>query len=365
MSKYNQFTAMMAIARASFRSITRSPSAVIFTLLFPLIFIMVFGFIGGNGVSLDLAITSGSDRNNEYYVKLHQLPGVSVSESMTDEEMLHELEKGQLSGVITIRRNPDSAGPQYLLQIETGEAQPDQGAVLVSILENMVNNSNLEGLDPDKLKVDLRPVIREGRKFTMIDFILPGQLGFAILSAGVFGTAFVFFNLRQTLVIKRFFATPIRRPFILLGEALSRMVFSLLGSSLIIVIGYFAFGFTLINGLQTAITMLVLAAIGLIVFMGFGFIISGVAKNEAMIPPLANLITLPQFLLSGTFFPIEAFPEWLRPFCRILPLTHLNDALRKIAFEGAAFVDLALPLSVILLWGMVVYALAVKLFRWE
>lgn len=365
MNKYNQFTAMMAIARASFRSITRSPSAVIFTLLFPLIFIMVFGFIGGNGVSLDVAIASGSDRNNEWYVKLHQLPGVSIIESLTDKEIYHELEKGKLSGVITIRQNPDSTGPQYLLQIETGKAQPEQGAVLVSILENMVSKSNLEGLDPQDLKADLRPVIREGRKFTMIDFILPGQLGFAILSAGVFGTAFVFFNLRQTLVIKRFFATPIRRPFILLGEALSRMVFSLLGSSLIIVIGYFAFGFTLINGFQTALIMLMLAAIGLIVFMGFGFIISGVARNEAMIPPLANLITLPQFLLSGTFFPIEAFPDWLHPFCRILPLTHLNDALRKIAFEGAGLFDLIVPLTVILIWGVVVYALAVKLFRWE
>jgi hypothetical protein len=47
---------MFAIARASFRSITRSPSAVVFTLAFPLVFILVFGFIGGGGISVHVAV---------------------------------------------------------------------------------------------------------------------------------------------------------------------------------------------------------------------------------------------------------------------------------------------------------------------
>jgi len=64
-----------------------------------------------------------------------------------------------------------------------------------------------------------------GRIYREIDFILPGQLGFSLLSAGVFGVAFLFFNLRQHLVLKRFFATPIRRSYIVLGEAISRVIF--------------------------------------------------------------------------------------------------------------------------------------------
>lgn len=111
--------------------------------------------------------------------------------------------------------------------------------------------------------------------------------------------------------------------------------------------------------------MLLLAAIGLIVFMGFGFIISGLAKNESMIPPLANIVTLPQFLLSGTFFPIESFPSWLQPVCKALPLTYLNDALRKVAFEGAGFTDISSHLLVMLLWGVIAYAMATRFFRWE
>jgi ABC-2 type transport system permease protein len=94
-------------------------------------------------------------------------------------------------------------------------------------------------------------------------------------------------------------------------------------------------------------------------------VVSGIAKSESTIPPLANIVTLPQFLLSGTFFEISNFPDWLQPICRVLPLTYLNDAMRMVAYEGVGFSQLLLPLGVILAWGILIYALAVRVFRWE
>jgi len=111
--------------------------------------------------------------------------------------------------------------------------------------------------------------------------------------------------------------------------------------------------------------MLLLSALGLIVFMGFGFAISGVAKNETLVPPLANMITLPQFLLSGTFFSVDVFPKWLQNISYALPLTHLNDALRKVAFEGASLVGVSYEILILLAWGVGIYLLAGRLFRWE
>jgi len=361
---YNQFIAMFAVARASFRSITRSPSAVVFTLLFPLIFILVFGFIGNSVLEVKVSTTENSQLDNPVYAKLIESRGLKFIGGMTREEMDASLKKGNLDAILHFESV--EAGPsKYKIEMITSSASADKAAMLKLIIENIVNELNIDPETMNSQNVVFKQTRVQARKYTMIDFILPGQLGFSILSVGVFGTAFVFFNLRQTLVIKRFFATPIRKPYIILGEALSRIVFSLLGSLFIIVIGYYAFGFTLVNGVVTAITMLFLAAIGLIVFMGFGFIISGVAQNESMIPPLANTITLPQFLLSGTFFPITAFPEWLQPFCKILPLTHLNEALRMVAFEGASLASLWLQIGVVLLWGVVVYALSIRFFRWE
>ncbi|MNY61521.1 ABC-2 type transporter [compost metagenome] len=111
--------------------------------------------------------------------------------------------------------------------------------------------------------------------------------------------------------------------------------------------------------------MLLLSIMGLIVFMGFGFVVSGVAKSESTIPPISNIITLPQFLLSGTFFSIDAFPSWLQPISRALPLTYLNDAMRKVAFEGAGLWDVKHQILIMTIWGIGIYAVAVKVFKWE
>ena len=65
------------------------------------------------------------------------------------------------------------------------------------------------------------------------------------------------------------------------------------------------------------------------------------------------------------FFSIDTFPKWLQPICNVLPLTHLNDAMRNIAFEGSHLVDCGKQLGILGLWGVVLYAIAIKVFRWE
>ncbi len=376
---YSQWRAMLAISRASLRSITRSPSAVIFILVFPLVFIIVFGFVGSNSIKLDVGIHSQCDTSGAVYQEFKNVKNIRFVTDKSDEEMMALLEKGRMDAILFVHSGKNEMGNESI-EIISSKASREKGTFATSVLSNIIDRKNLEyysriqkQIPAEHLPVvkegdipaELRETKVEGREYKMIDFILPGQLGFSILSAGVFGTAFVFFSLRQTLVLKRFFATPIRRTFIVLGEALSRVVFQLAGALVIILLGKFVFGFTLVNGFVTLINLLILSAIGLIVFMGFGFVVSGLAPNESVIPPLANVVTLPQFLLSGTFFPVDAFPDWLQLVSKALPLTYLNDALRKVAYEGAGMMDISHELGIIIIWGVVIYAAAVKFFRWE
>lgn len=359
---YNHTKATLALAKASFRSIVRSPSAVVFTLAFPLIFILVFGFLGTGGIKVDLAVAPGSDLQNPVIKALEQTAVVHLITGKTTVEIEQRLEKGTIAGVIDIHRNSVPM-PAYLANVKYTSAAMDKGNILKSILTNLMYTLNTRDMKPSVAQISESTV--HGRTYRTIDFILPGQLGFSLLSTGVFGTAFVFFSLRQTLVIKRFFATPVRRSSIILGEGLARIGFALLGAVFIILIGHFFFHFTLIHGIFTVLNMLVLSVIGLIVFMGFGFVVSGIAKSESTIPPISNIITLPQFLLSGTFFSVETFPTWLQPISRALPLTYLNDAMRQVAFEGAGLWDVRQQILIMVIWGIGIYALAVKVFKWE
>jgi ABC-2 type transport system permease protein len=369
--KYSQLTAMFAISAASLKSMLRSPSSVIFTVAFPLIFIIVFGFINGGRIRLDVGIDPRSDTTGFVYKVFSESPSVQIERNFSMEELNHRLDRGRLDALVYF--HPLDNGHQSI-EVTKGKASAEKAAFVESVLSNIIAQQNIQTLkkmtarssfDQEEVISELKESIRQGPEYKMIDFILPGQLGFSILSAGVFGTAFVFFSLRQTLVLKRFFATPVKRMYIVLGEALSRLIFQLAGAAVIIFIGRYAFGFTLIHGLTTALQMLLLSALGLIVFMGFGFVVSGLAKNESVIPPIANIVTLPQFLLSGTFFPIDAFPDWLQYVSKALPLTYLNDAMRKVAFEGAGFSDISVSLLVLVGWGIIIYTAAVRVFRWE
>jgi ABC-2 type transport system permease protein len=364
---YSNFNATMAIAKASFRSIIRSPSAVVFSLAFPLIFILVFGFIGGgNGLKIDIGVMNGSDTTNGIYHAFKNSPGANLITNQTDAELLADLEKGRTDVLINIKKNNNPVTP-FIVDVKYTKASQDKGNLFRSLLlmPILTRVNQLKGATPPPPVAELHEETVTGRVYKNIDFILPGQLGFSLLSSGVFGTAFVFLSLRVTLVIKRFFATPVKRYSIVLGEMIARIIFSLIGALFIIGIGHYAFGFTLIHGFVTVLNMLVLSVIGLIVFMGFGFVVSGVAKNESSVPPIANIITLPQFLLSGTFFPIAVFPGWLQPISKALPLTYLNDAMRKVAFEGANLWEVNHQILILLLWMLIIYTVAVKTFKWE
>lgn len=366
-NNYSQWQAMLAISRASFRAIFRSPSAVIFSFAFPLIFILVFGFIGGGSPTVRIGFTKTTDttQRNAVYQQLTKYKTIRIVEK-SEEELQNDLSKGRITALIDMQPNKTDTFPLYNISVQTSTASVDRLAILQSTLKDIIVNIDRRAAPdaPTYAKIDLPPPM-PGRVYKTIDFILPGQLGFSLLSAGVFGVAFLFFNLRQQLVLKRFFATPIKRGYILFGEGISRVLFQLITAVVILLIGRFVFGFTLVHGAVTFIELLVLSLVGLIVFMGFGFIVSGLAKNESTIPPFANMFTLPQFLLAGTFFSIDTFPKWLQPICKILPLTHLNDAMRNIAFEGSHLIDCGKQLGILGIWGIVLYAIAIKVFRWE
>jgi len=368
--QYSQLRAMLAITKASLRSIVRSPSAVVFSIVFPFVFILVFGFIGNSGGKqrFNVVVANGSDTNNLLYQSLQKTEGVKFIHESTIVGLAMDQQKGKVAGMIYIKKNERGTSP-FNIRLTSTSSSNDKWPQLKTLIESRINEvSNSMYKDRpaySSFNFAYENDIKQIRQYKTIDFILPGQLGFSLLSAGVFGVAFMFYNLRSTLVLKRFFATPISRTYIILGESLSRVIFQMITAVVIIGAGYFFFGFTLINGWITFLQLMVLSFVGLLLFMGLGFIVSGVATSTSTIPPFANMITLPQFLLGGTFFSIDAFPKWLQPISRAMPLTHLNEAMRAVAFEGASLWEVKTEIGILLLWTVVVYIAATKLFKWE
>lgn len=365
MSKqYSQLKAMMAVTRASLKVSFTSMQAVFFSLFFPVVLIAIFGSLSrSRAVSIEVAFDSKTDTTGVY----RQISSSKLLdfEKGTPAEIDDLLTKGRITAKIRVIAVKDSTNTKYNIHLITSSASMQNYEALRTTLEKVIQ-------DADKEKYPARPStgfitteMVEGRSYTYIDFLLPGMIGFSLIGAAIFGVAFSFYSLKETLVLKRLYSTPIRKPYIVIGEGIARVVFQLTTVVVLIAFGYFVYNFKLADGLLTFINMLLLSFLGLVVFMGFGFVISGIAKNQNVIPVYANLFMFPQYFLSGTFFTKSALPAGLQSVINYLPLTALNDAMRNVAFEGSSLVACWKEIGILCVWGILVYAIAIRVFKWE
>lgn len=366
-SSYSQLRAAFALAKASLIATLRSPTSVVFSLLFPLIFIVVFGSMVDNTiVQLKIVIAPGSDTASTVYKAISSIDNITIDTVMNIRDAQDVLQKGRITAIVDIRKTASNSPVHgYELNITSSASSADQAALLRTQLKHVIAAINEKVFPANPSVAIINENELPGRAYRRIDFILPGQLGFSLLMAGVFGSSFLLFNLRQSLVLKRLSATPVNRAHIIMGEMLSRLFFHIITFIIIVVLGHFAFNFTLVNGFYTFMEMLFFSLFGVVIFMGIGFIISGVIQNESSIAPVANTVTLPQILLCGLFFPVENYPHWLQAFCNILPLTFFVDGLRKIAFEGGHFWQMPLQVFGLITWGVIISLAGIRLFKWE
>jgi len=354
---------MLAITKASLIAIFRSPQSVFFGIFFPIVLIVIFGALGGGGgLSVDVGIDSKSDTSNLIYASIKNSPLLNINDARQDtlEDLMN---KGRLTALIQI--NKISGTDTYDVHLRSSSANQLQLPALQSILNGIISTLDKK-IHPEQTSIATISVEEvQGREYKAIDFYLPGMIGFSLIGLAVFGVAFLFFNLRETLVLKRLYSSPINRLNIILGETLARVIFQMITVFVLILFGRFFYHFTLARGAITFIDMVIVSLIGLIVFMGVGFVISGVAKNQNIIPIYSNLFMFPQYFLSGSFFPTSILPKSIHWLIEALPLTALNDSLRKISFEGASIFDCWSQIGILLGWGVVIYFIAVKTFKWE
>lgn len=367
-SKYSQAKALAAITKASFKAILKHPTAIVFSIGFPLIFLWIFGSFGGGGsATYKLALSSKTDTTNNALLDSIKNNELLTVVSYNDSVLLKsDLEKGRIAGIIHVSKYlAGDSNTHYLVHLNTTTASIQDFGSVMQILENVQNKFERQSNPSYISLIKIIPKVEQIREYKSIDFVLPGQLGFSILFSTLFGIAFTFYSLREQLVLKRFYASPINKIYILIGIGFSRLLFQLINVIVLIVVGKYWLGFTLTHGFVTFIQMLVISMLLLFVLMGVGLIFSSIVKQDSTIPLLINLFALPQMLLGGTFFPITVFPSWMQTLCKIFPLTHFNIAIRKISFEGLSLIDCWQNISVISIWLVVVYTLVYKLFRWE
>lgn len=195
-----------------------------------------------------------------------------------------------------------------------------------------------------------------------IDFLIPGLLGFGLMSSGLWGVGFVIVDMRVRKLLKRMVATPMRRTDFLLSFVLMRALFLLGELPVLLGFAWAVFDVPVRGALWL---LLALATLGSLTFAGMGLLVGSRAQNVQTVGGLVNLLTLPMSIGSGVFFSSDRFPEVMQPFIKLLPLTALIDSVRAVMLEGAGPRAVWPEVLVMAVWGGVSFVLALRLFRWR
>ena len=212
----------------------------------------------------------------------------------------------------------------------------------------------------DPVATGERPVTEVGARY--IDFLIPGLVGLNLMGSGMWGIGFSVVSARVRKLLKRYAATPMRRGHYLLSFGLSRLIFLVLEVAAIVGFGWLVFGVAVRGSL---VVLAVVVLIGATSFAGLGLVVAARPRTIEAVSGWMNLVQLPMWLLSGSFFSYERFPEAVRPAIRALPLTALNDALRAVINDGAPLQSSWLELVVLAAWGAVSFVVALRTFRWQ
>ena len=342
-----RYNPLVELTLSRFREFLREPEAVFWVFAFPVIMTCALGIAfrsrGEEPVIVGVVEQAGAD---EVARALDGAGGFTVRRIAPDD--LDRAVRDGRAPVVVVPGTP----PAYRFDAARAESQVARLAVDRALQRAAGRRDAFTPVE--------EPVAIVGSRY--IDWLVPGLLGMNIMGTGLWGVGFAIVHARTKKLLKRLVATPMSRAHYLLSHVLSRFLFLALEVTVIIGFAWIFFGVA-VHGALWALAAI--AILGGLSFGGLGLLLASRVRTIEAVSGLMNLVMLPMWVLSGVFFASTNFPEAMQPFIKVLPLTALNAALRAIVNEGLALTAVTREIAILATWGLVSFALSLKLFRWQ
>jgi ABC-type multidrug transport system permease subunit len=333
------------------REFLREKEAVFWVFIFPVLMTFALG-IAFRNTAPDKALVAIEGNSSDSSVS--QIASVLSRSSEISATVLgpDEAALALRSGKVSVIVKPQNDSFEYRFDPTRPESRTAR-LIVDDVLQRAKGRSDVVSVGEEK-------VTEPGARY--VDFLVPGLIGMNLMGSGLWGLGFTVVIARSRKLLKRFAATPMRRSHYLLSFMLSRLMFLVLEVAAVIVFAWLVFGFT-VRGSWLSVSLI--TVLGGFTFSGLGLLVAARPTTIEGVSGLMNFIMLPMWLLSGTFFSSERFPQVFQPFIKALPLTALNNVLRSVMNEGAALSSNLIPITILLVWCVVCFVVALKIFKWQ
>jgi ABC-2 type transport system permease protein len=362
---------VFVFTKLSTKRFFRDRLALFFTILFPLIFLFVFGAIAGKSstsVTFDVAVVNQSNTAlaKQYVKEADSSKFLKIDPTISSlSAAKNKMVSGQLDATLVLPSNFGVIGsnkiPTGQLQVYYTQNDASAGQTLIAVLQSQLQAASAKYV---KISAPLTVASDElnQKSLTEFDYTFSGLLGFSIVGLGIFGPVNVFPELKKQGILRRLHTTPIRVWQYFTATMASQAIIGLISLAVMFIVAVSVFNLKIVGNYFEIIVFLIFS---IIMILGIGLAIGGWAKNERQAAPLSNIVVFPMLFLSGTFFPRYAMPLWLQHVTTYLPLTPVIDGVRLLATAGENLTQLGPQLALMAGWTIVIYAIAFRVFKWE
>ncbi len=337
--------------KCRWREFRREPSAFFWVVFMPIVWMLALGFALSKprpetyGIGW-LAAEGSAPASEGVVASLEKDPYLHLRRG-TAEALETNMKRGEISLIVV----PQGGRYTYQLDASNPEAMRAKGYV-DDLIQSQAGRQ-------DPVATQIETVATQGGRY--IDFLIPGLLGLSIMTSSLFGVGMTIVSNRKENLLKRYLATPMRAYEYILSHLCGRMMVLAAEFLAVMVAGVLIFHFQVYGSIAAYVLFAILGAGA---FTSIALVCAARTRSIPMISGVTNLISLPMMMLSGVFFSKNNFPDWLKQATNYLPLTALNDGLRKIALEGQGLSALGFEASVLAVYLVVGAIAAQRLFKW-
>lgn len=350
-------SAFVALALAIVKGFVRDRASVFFSLVFPLMFLVVFGGIFGDATQSKAELVQIGE-----VALVDQMPAEgraafrqSFDVTRTDDRAaaIARVRKGDADVAIEMRGTTLVA---HYTQTDQVKAAVTQGT-----LRAFVDAANVavSGKPPT---FTLETARVEDASLKTIQFITPGLLGWAVAMSAAFGAAATLQGWRQSKLLRRLQLAPVSTGTVVSARLAVTILIAFVQLVVFVAVAAAFFGLRLSGSWWMAVPLLLA---GTLSFMALGLLAGAVAKTTEGAVNMANFLVMPMAFLSGSFFSLEGAPHWLQVVSKLLPLRHFNDGMIDVMVRGQGPSAAVAPIAILLAFAVVLTVVAARLFRWE
>src|SRR6267378_3809846 len=364
---------IMAIVEREMRKFFRSPALMLASMIFPLVQLIVLGNAFGGKIR-DAKMGLVDQDGGTQALKVREAFDSVRANVRTfvpiyydnDKQAMEDVRNGKIQGALIIppqysRRVYEQNHPRIALIVDNSDNF--MSSTLEEKLTELTNALNQPTVEPRLLQKTALEVVELYPYIEYMKYLLPGSIALAMFVSVMIGGGMLYIDDKARGIHEGYLVTPITKTELVFGLNGAGAIKAVLTGVVITLIGSLIAGVSTIFSPSTIVGLLLMILAVALAFNGLMFLMM-VRVEDPLVPrAVFGILNTLLFFPSGSIYPIQAFPAWLRAIARVDPFTYGVHGFKALLLKESGLVAIIPDVMYLSIFAIVTLALAVPLFK--